>query len=33
MSGTLQYYSKGLQVFGLEAMNVDFNDVEIRMTS
>ena len=33
MSETSQYYSKGLQVFGLEAMNVDFNDVEIRMTS
>lgn len=29
MSGTLLYLSKGLQVFGLEAMNVDFNDVEM----
>ena len=33
MGGTLLYYSKGLQVLGFEAMNVDFNDVEIRMTS
>ena len=33
MSGTLLYYSKGLQVLGFEAMNVDFNDVEIRITS